>query len=86
MCSYDFNLVKGVVQFPLVKYRAIKWFLRKFDVESHNTLSIFKRCTSMSGNRAVAAASTCKCGNSTQFPFLDSNYNKSSVDVIVTSF
>ena len=77
----------GVVQFTLVKYQsAIEWFLRKFYMDSHNTLSAFKRCTYMSGNRAVAAASTCKCGGSNQFPFLESNYNKPSVDLIVTRF
>ena len=78
--------MSGVVQFTLVKYQPIKWFLRKFDVESHNTLSAFKCCKYMSGNRVVAAASTCKCGGSTQFPFLESNYNKQSVHVFVIPF
>ena len=76
LCSYTYKAIcflafsymtsmSGVAQLALVKYQpAIERFLHKFDVELHNTLSAFKRYTHVSGNCAVAAASTCKCGGS----------------------
>ena len=78
--------MSGVVQFTHVKYQPIESFLRKFDVESqtrraHSSAAGICPVTVQWLRPAPANVEALR-----QFPFLESNYNKPSVDVVVTRF